>query len=66
LWQEAYGDALGAIDEWDWEELDRLSPKFRHHIGTRLAVRKQRNGIVRPVLRYAEELTGLGYGLTLN
>lgn len=65
-WSDVYAKELGDPDDWDWDELERLSRKFRYHVSTKLAVRKDRNGIVRPVLRQADELTKQGYELALN
>ena len=64
--EDAYAESLGFVAEWDWGELQRVSRKFRYHLSTRLAVRKRRNGIVRPVLREADALTRRGYDLALN
>ena len=59
-WEDAYGDDLGSPDEWDWQEVMRLSRKLAYHVRSRLAVRK--HGAA-PVLPHAHELAAQGYQL---
>src|SRR5262245_11478254 len=60
-WEETSGDQLGPIDAWNWDELERVSRRFRYHVSRRIGVGKIESS---PVLAEADELQTQGYRLT--
>jgi hypothetical protein len=62
-WESAYADRFGAVEAWDWRELEAVSRRLRYHVSERLAAGKTRPP-VHYVLRHADRLTAAGHRLT--
>lgn len=63
-WEDSYADRFGAVDLWDWAELEAVSRKLRYQVARRLAAGKTQPPVVHYVLKHADELRTGGYTLT--
>lgn len=63
-WEDTYGDRFGAVEMWDWAEVEAVSRKLRYHVSRRLAAGKTQPPVVHYVLKHAEQLLAAGYTLT--